>query len=80
MQGHPPEFKVDSAAPNPLGPRLAIHRRRDETGTLRVRLTDRAARLLWEGAINSGLSPARDSAALLERATRALTEQIPAAR
>lgn len=73
------QFKVDVPPPNPLGPYQAIHRLRDATGTLRVRLTDRDDRLLWEGVVDTGLSPARDSAELLERATHALTQQIPAA-
>lgn len=79
VQDRPLEFKVDVPPPNPLGPYQAIHRLRDATGTLRLRLTDLDDRLLWEGLISTGLSPARDSAELLERATHALTQQIPAA-
>ncbi|NQD93952.1 DUF4136 domain-containing protein [Pseudomonas sp. CrR25] len=76
----PLAFKVDPAPPTPLGPYQAIHLLRDETGTLRVRLTDLGGRRLWEGLVNTGLSPARDSAELLERAAQALTERIPSAR
>jgi hypothetical protein len=76
----PLEFKVDPAPPSPLGPYQAIHRLRDETGTLRLRLTDPAGRVLWEGLAITGLSPSRDSAELLASAVRALIEQLPAAR
>ena len=76
----PLEFKVDQAPPSPLGPYQAIHRLRDETGTLRLRLTDPAGQLLWEGLATTGLSPSRDSAELLASAVRALIEQLPAAR
>jgi hypothetical protein len=79
VQDTPLTFKVVVPPPNPLGPYQAIHRLRDETGTLRLRLTDLDEHILWEGVISSGLSPARDSAELLERATRVLTEQIPLA-
>lgn len=41
-----------------------------------MRLTDRADHLPWEATIHSGLSPARDSAELLERVLRALTQQV----
>lgn len=79
VQDSPQTFKVDTPAPNPLGPYQAMHRLRDETGVLRLRLTDRDGDILWEGVISTGLSPAHDSAELLERATQALTEQIPLA-
>lgn len=79
LQDSPLTFKVDNPPPNPLGPYQAIHRLRDETGTLRLRLTDPEGRILWEGVISTGLSPARDSAERLERAVQALTEQIPLA-
>ena len=79
VQDGPLTFKVDFPPPNALGPYQAIHRLRDETGTLRLRLTDLDDGLLWEGVVSTGLSPARDSAELLERATQALTEQIPEA-
>ena len=73
----PLEFKVDQAPPSPLGPYQAIHRLRDESGTLRLRLTDPAGQLLWEGLASTGLSPSRDSAEHLENAVRVLIEQIP---
>ena len=80
VQDTPLEFKVDPAAPGPLGPYQAIHRLRDETGTLRITLADLDGHVLWEGAVSTGLSPARDSAERLERAALALVEQIPRAR
>ncbi len=79
VQDSPLMFKVDLPPPNAPGPYQAIHRLRDETGTLRLRLTDLDEHVLWEGVISTGLSPARDSAELLERAVQVLTEQIPMA-
>lgn len=79
VQDSPLMFKVDVPPPNAPGPYQAIHRLRDETGTLRLRLTDLDEHVLWEGVISTGLSPARDSAELLERAVQVLTEQIPMA-
>jgi len=79
VQDSPLDFKVDTAPPTSLGPYQAIHRLRDETGTLRLRLTTPAQVILWEGLISTGLSPAKDSAELLERATQALLQQIPMA-
>ncbi|WAJ38209.1 hypothetical protein OU800_02930 [Pseudomonas sp. GOM7] len=77
VQDKPLTFKVDAAGS--LGPYQAIHRLRDETGTLRLRITDLNDVTLWEGLISTGLSPARDSAELLERAVHVLTEQLPKA-
>ncbi|MFI8384624.1 hypothetical protein [Pseudomonas sp. NPDC079086] len=79
VQDSPLEFKADAAPPTPLGPYQAIHRLRDETGTLRIRLTTPEQHILWEGLISTGLSPAKDSAELLERATLVLLQQIPEA-
>ncbi|WP_370600589.1 DUF4136 domain-containing protein [Pseudomonas nitroreducens] len=79
LQDVPLEFKVDTPPPNPLGPYLAIHRLRDETGTLRLRLTDAQEQTLWEGTVSTGLSPAHASDALLQDAVGALLQQVPAA-
>lgn len=79
VQDAPLEFKVDVPPPQPLGPYLAIHRLRDETGTLRLRLTDAQEQTLWEGTVSTGLSPAHASAALLQDAIGALIQQIPSA-
>ncbi|WP_374441816.1 hypothetical protein [Pseudomonas panipatensis] len=73
------EFKVDVAPPQPMGPYLAIHRLRDETGTLRVRLTDLQDQMLWEGTVSTGLSPAHASTELLHNAVGALIQQLPRA-
>ena len=54
-----------------MGPYLAIHRLRDETGTLRVRLVDLEERVLWEGMVSTGLSPARANPEQLELAVGA---------
>lgn len=79
LRDAPLEFKVDVPPPDPLGPYLAIHRLRDETGTLRLRLTDTQEQTLWEGTVSTGLSPAHSSAALLQGAIDALLQQVPAA-
>ncbi|WP_339515643.1 hypothetical protein [Pseudomonas sp. RL_15y_Pfl2_60] len=78
VQGQALEFKVDQAPPSQLGAYQAIHRLQDETGTLRVRLTDQAGDVLWQGTSKTGLSPANYSAELIKQATLALTAQIPA--
>lgn len=79
VQDSPLDFHVEAAPPTPLGPYQALHRLRDSTGTLRIRLTTPEQKTLWEGLISTGLSPAKDSAELLERATQALLKQIPKA-
>ncbi|AYC31322.1 DUF4136 domain-containing protein [Pseudomonas cavernae] len=79
LRDTPLEFRVDVPPPNPLGSYQAIHRLRDETGTLRLRLTDPSGQILWEGLVSTGLSPARDSAELLQVAINALLQQIPPA-
>ena len=79
VQDSPLDFHLEAAPPTPLGPYQALHRLRDSTGTLRIRLTTPEQQTLWEGLISTGLSPAKDSAELLERATQALLQQIPKA-
>ena len=79
VQDSPLDFHVETAPPTPLGPYQALHRLRDSTGTLRIRLTTPEQHILWEGLSSTGLSPQRDSAELLERATQALLQQIPKA-
>ena len=69
----PLEFRVDVPPPD-------THRLRDETGTLRVRLTDPDGRSLWEGLASTGLSPSRTSSERLEVAVEALLQRLPAAR
>lgn len=79
LQDAPLEFRVDEAPPSPLGGYQAIHRLRDATGTLRLRITDLTGQVLWEGTASTGLSPAWDSAELLQTAVEALVRQIPVA-
>lgn len=74
------EFRPDLPPTSSMGPYLAIHRLRDETGTLRVRLVDLEERILWEGTASTGLSPARANPEQLERAVGALLQQLPRAR
>jgi hypothetical protein len=80
MNDAPLEFRVDVPPPDTLGPYLAIHRLHDETGTLRVRLTDPDGRSLWEGLVSTGLSPSRTSPERLETIVEALLQRLPAAR
>lgn len=75
----PLEFRVDVPPPNPIGAYQAIHRLHDETGTLRLWLTDLNGQVLWEGLASTGLSPAWDSAEQLQSAVLALLQQIPVA-
>ena len=73
------EFKADVPPPQSLGPYLAIHRLPDQTGTLRVRLTDLHDQVLWEGTVSTGLSPQRTSSERLRHAVDALVAQVPKA-
>lgn len=79
LRNAPLEFKVDVPPPQSLGPYLAIHRLHDETGTLRVRLTDLQDQVLWEGTVSTGLSPQHASSELLQHAVEALVSQVPKA-
>ena len=79
LRDAPLEFKVDAPPPQSLGPYLAIHRLHDETGTLRVRLTDLQDQVLWEGTVSTGLSPQHASSDLLQHAVDALVSQVPKA-
>lgn len=76
----PIDIKVDQAPPAPLGPYQSMHRLHDENATLHLRLTDLQDRVLWEGQIDTGLSPAWDSDQLLQKACDALLQQLPMAR
>ncbi|MES2819516.1 MAG: DUF4136 domain-containing protein [Pseudomonadota bacterium] len=76
----PLSYNVDPPAALALGPYQAIHRLQDETGTLRLRLTDVHDRVLWEGLVSTGLSPSTQSAEAMERAVEALLLQLPKAR
>ncbi|MEN0108899.1 MAG: DUF4136 domain-containing protein [Pseudomonas sp.] len=76
----PLEFRVDNPPTSPLGSYLAVHRFQDENVTLRLRISDRADRTLWQGLITASLSPSWQRAALLHEATQTLLQQIPVSR
>ncbi|HBO9562398.1 TPA: DUF4136 domain-containing protein [Pseudomonas aeruginosa] len=80
LRDAPLEFRPDLPPTSGMGPYLAIHRLRDETGTLRVRLVDLEERVLWEGMVSTGLSPARANPEQLELAVGALLRLLPRAR
>ncbi|MCY1289968.1 hypothetical protein D9M70_390860 [compost metagenome] len=80
LRDSPLEFHVDTPPPDPLGPYQAIHRLRDATGTLRLRLASPDGQVLWEGTASTGLSPARNSGEYLHNAVTALLKQVPEAR
>lgn len=48
--------------------------------TLHLRLTDLQDQVLWEGQVDTGLSPAWDSDEQLHKASNALLQQVPIAR
>ncbi len=79
LRDTPLEFRPDLPPTSSMGPYLAIHRLRDETGTLRVRLVDLKESVLWEGTVSTGLSPARANPEQLELAVGALLQQLPRA-
>jgi len=76
----PLEFRVDTPPPNPLGSYLAVHRFQDESITLRLRVSDRANKTLWQGLITTSLSPSWQREELLRAAVVALMQQIPVSR
>ncbi len=76
----PIDVEVDQAPPAPLGPYQSVHRLYDENATLHLRLTNAQDRVLWEGQIDSSLSPAWDSDQQLQKACDALLQQLPMAR
>jgi hypothetical protein len=76
----PIDVEVDQAPPAPLGPYQSVHRLHDENATLHLRLTNAQDRVLWEGQIDSSLSPSWDSDQQLQKACDALLQQLPMAR
>lgn len=76
----PLEFRVDNPPNNPLGSYLAVHRFQDESVTLRLRVSDRADKTLWQGLITTGLSPSWQRDELLHTAVTTLLQQIPVSR
>ncbi|WP_017939846.1 DUF4136 domain-containing protein [Zestomonas thermotolerans] len=79
LDDHPLEYRVDISPPEELGPYQAVHRLRDEAGTLRLRLASPDGQVLWEGTVSTGLSPGRYRVDYLQRAVRALLQQLPEA-
>lgn len=57
-----------------------MHRLQEEHATLHLRLTDLQDQVLWEGQVDTGLSPAWDSDEQLHKASNALLQQVPMAR
>jgi hypothetical protein len=76
----PLDIAVDQAPPAPLGPYQSQYRLHDENATLHLRLTDLQDRVLWEGQIDSSLSPAWERDQQLQKAWEALLQQLPMAR
>ncbi|MGY4533601.1 hypothetical protein ACVW0Y_002733 [Pseudomonas sp. TE3786] len=76
----PLEFRVDNPPNNPLGSYLAVHRFQDESATLRLRVSDRADKTLWQGLITTSLSPSWQRDELLRAAVVSLLQQIPVSR
>lgn len=79
----PLEFRVDNPPEglgNQLGSYLAVHRFKDESATLRLRISDRADKTLWQGLITTRLSPSWQREELLKAAVTALLQQIPVIR
>ena len=76
----PIEFRVDTPPPNGLGSYLAVHRLQDESITLRLRISDRGNKILWQGLITTSLSPSWQREELLRAAVVALMQQIPVSR
>ena len=76
----PLEFRVDNPPNNPLGSYLAVHRFQDESVTLRLRISDRADKTLWQGLITASLSPSWQRGELLHAAVVTLLQQIPVSR
>lgn len=75
----PVDLEIDQAPPAPLGPYQSVHRLHDENVTLHLRLSNAQDRVLWEGQINSSLSPSWDSDQQLQKACDALLQQLPMA-
>lgn len=79
LRREPVELSTDLPPPGLLGPYQSVHRLKEERATLHLRLTDLQDHVLWEGQIDTGLSPAWDSDEQLRKASNALLQQIPMA-
>ncbi|WXL26420.1 hypothetical protein WG219_02725 [Ectopseudomonas mendocina] len=70
-------FNEHTAPPEQLGPYQALHRLKSLSATLRVQLRDSQQRILWEGQIETPLSPENDRAAFLDQAVQNLMNELP---
>jgi hypothetical protein len=80
LRREPVELSTDLPPPGLLGPYQSVHRLQEEHATLHLRLTDLQDHVLWEGQVDTGLSPAWDSDEQLHKACNALLQQVPMAR
>ena len=80
LRREPVDLSIDMPPPGLLGPYQSVHRLKDEHATLHLRLTDPQDHVLWEGQVDTGLSPTWDSDQQLRKACNALLQQVPMAR
>ena len=80
LRSEPVELSTDLPPPGLLGPYQNVHHLKEERATLHLRLTDLQDHVLWEGQVDTGLSPAWDSDEQLHKASNALLQQVPIAR
>jgi hypothetical protein len=73
----PIDIEVNMAPPAPLGPYQSVQRLQDENATLHLRLANEHGRVLWEGQIDTGLSPTWERDQQLQKACDALLQQLP---
>lgn len=73
----PINIEANMAPPAPLGPYQSVQRLQDVNATLHLRLVTGPDRVLWEGQIDTGLSPAWDSDPQLQKACDGLLQQLP---
>lgn len=79
LQVTPFNITANMAPPAPLGPYQSAHRLHDERATLHLRLANGHGLVLWEGQIDTGLSPAWHSDQQLQKACDNLLQQLPRA-
>jgi hypothetical protein len=79
VQVTPVDIAVNMAPPTALGPYQSVQRLQEQNATLHLRLATEQGRVLWEGQIDSGLSPTWDSDQQLQKACDALLQQLPSA-
>lgn len=77
LQITPIDITANMAPPAPLGPYQSVQRLQDVNATLHLRLVTGPDRVLWEGQIDTGLSPVWNSDQQLQTACDALLQQLP---